>query len=142
VTTTRAPAETLRERADVAVVGTGAGGAVVAAELAQAGLDVALLEEGADVGRRDFSAEPLVQVQRLYRQRGLTGTIGNTYIPIPLGCAVGGTTTINSGTCWRAPEAVLAGWEREFGIPDLANGGLAGEYERVEQAIGVAAGTE
>ena len=138
MTATRPPAETVRESADVAVVGTGAGGAVVAAELAQAGLDVALLEEGADIGRRDFTAEPLVQVRRLYRQQGLTGTIGNTYIPIPLGCTVGGTTTINSGTCWRAPEAVLAGWEREFGIPDLADGGLAAEYERVEQAIGVA----
>jgi choline dehydrogenase-like flavoprotein len=77
-------------------------------------------------------------VRRLYRQRGLTGTIGNTYIPIPLGRAVGGTTTINSGTCWRAPDEVLGIWEREFGIPDLVGRGLAAEYEHVEKAIGVA----
>jgi len=130
--------EILRDSAEVVVVGTGAGGAVVAAELAEAGLDVVLLEEGEDVGRRDFTADALAQVRRLYRQRGLTGTIGNTYIPIPLGCAVGGTTVINSGTCWRAPQEVLSRWEREFGIPDLVDRGLAVEYERVESAIGVA----
>jgi choline dehydrogenase-like flavoprotein len=128
----------LGERAEVAVVGTGAGGAVVAAELAEAGLDVVLLEEGDLHTRREFTARPLEQVRLLYRRRGLTGTLGNTFIPVPLGCAVGGTTTINSGTCWRAPEAVLARWEHEFGIPDLAGGGLAPEYERVEKAIGVA----
>lgn len=128
----------LRERADAVVIGTGAGGAVVAAELAEAGRDVVLIEEGAYRTRRDFTARPLDQVRLLYRRRGLTGTIGNTFIPVPLGCAVGGTTVINSGSCWRAPESVLTRWEREFGIPELAEGGLAPEYERVEKAIGVA----
>ncbi|MEE8475527.1 MAG: GMC family oxidoreductase [Myxococcota bacterium] len=130
-------APSLGESTGVIVVGTGAGGAVVAAELAEAGWEVVMLEEGRQHSDRDFTAEALTQVRALYRQGGLTGAIGNTYIPIPLGCAVGGTTTINSGTCWRTPETVLARWETEFGIPNLANGGLAGEYERVEKAIGV-----
>ncbi len=128
----------LDERAEVAVVGTGAGGAVVAAELAEMGLDVLLLEEGDFRGRRDFTARPLDGVRHLYRSGGSTGTIGNTFIPVPLGRTVGGTTTINSGTCWRAPDDLLQRWEREFGIPSLARGGLAREYERVEKAIGVA----
>lgn len=125
------------ESAAVIVVGTGAGGAVVAAELAEAGLDVVMLEEGGRHTRRDFTGSALTQVRSLYRRGGLTGTIGNTYIPVPLGCTVGGTTTINSGTCWRAPDPVLARWETEYGIPNLADGGLAGEYQRVEKAIGV-----
>jgi choline dehydrogenase-like flavoprotein len=127
----------LDEHAEVAVVGTGAGGAVVAAELAEAGLDVALLEEGDAHPPREHTGRPFERAQRLYRDLGLTGTIGNTFIPVPLGRAVGGTTVINSGTCWRAPEEVLERWERERGIQGVARGGLTPEYERVEQAIGV-----
>ena len=128
----------LVEQAEVVVVGTGAGGAVVAAELAERGLDVVMLEEGGYHTREDFTARPTEAVSRLYRHGGSTGTLGNTFIPIPLGRTVGGTTTINSGTCWRAPEDLLERWEREFGIPRLARGGLDPEYERVEKAIGVA----
>ncbi len=128
----------LVEHADVAVVGTGAGGAVVAAELAEAGVKVAVLEEGEHYSGRDFTARPLQQLRMLYRDGGMTGAVGNTFIGIPQGCAVGGSTTVNSGTCWRTPEAVLRRWEEEFGIPNLAGGGLAPEFERVEQAIHVA----
>ncbi|HUK61814.1 MAG TPA: GMC family oxidoreductase N-terminal domain-containing protein, partial [Dongiaceae bacterium] len=125
------------EHADVVVIGTGAGGAVIAAELAEAGARVVMVEEGEQHNAREFTAEPLQQFRMLYRDHGLTGAIGNGFIGIPLGRAVGGTTTINSGTCWRAPEAVLQRWETEFGIPNLANGGLTPEFERVEQALHV-----
>lgn len=128
----------LVERADVAVIGTGAGGAVVAAELAEAGATIMMLEEGDHHRGRDSSGRPLEQIRTLYRNVGMTGTIGNTCIAIPLGRAVGGTTIVNSGTCWRAPEAVLRHWQDAFGIPDLADGGLDAEYARVERAIGVA----
>ena len=128
----------LTERADVVVIGTGAGGAVVTAELAEAGLTVVALEEGDHYTGREFTARPLQQMRALYRDRGLTGAFGNTFIGIPVGRAVGGTTIINSGTCWRAPEEVLRLWEEEFGIPNLAGGGLGAEYERVERAIHVA----
>lgn len=127
----------LVEHADVAVIGTGAGGAVVAAELAEAGARVIALEEGEHHTGRDFTARPLEQFRMLYRNQGLTGAVGNTFIGIPLGCTVGGTTTINSGTCWRPPEGVLQRWEAEFGIPNIAGGGLTPELERVERAINV-----
>jgi choline dehydrogenase-like flavoprotein len=126
------------ERAEVVVIGTGAGGAVVAAELAEAGLDVLLLEEGDHASRLPASAPPLARIGALYRDGGMSGTLGNTFIPVPIGRTVGGTTTINSGTCWRAPEEVLARWERELGIRGLAEDGLASEYEYVEKALGVA----
>ncbi len=128
----------LVEHCDVAVGGSGAGGAVVAADLACAGAQVIILEEGEYYTGRDFTAHALAEIGKLYRDRGFTGAIGNTLIAIPLGRAVGGTTTINSGTCWRAPEEVLGRWEREFGIPNLARGGLASEFERIERTLGVA----
>jgi choline dehydrogenase-like flavoprotein len=106
------PAHTadLVEHADVAVIGSGAGGAVVAAELAEAGARVVMIEEGDAHSGRDFTARPPEQIGMLYRDRGMTGALGNTFIGIPLGRTVGGTTTINSGTCWRAPEDVLRRW--------------------------------
>src|SRR5262249_22273810 len=114
--------------ADIAVIGTGAGGAVAAAELAEAGARAVVLEEGDDYSGRDFTARPIEQLRMLYRDHGLTGALGNTFIGIPLGRAVGGTTIINSGTCWRLPEEVLRRWEDEFGIPNLAGGGLTAEF--------------
>ncbi len=127
----------LIEHADVAIIGTGAGGAVVAAELAEAGARVSVVEEGDSYSGRDFTARPLEQVRALYRAQGLTGTVGNTFISIPLGRVVGGTTTINSGTCWRTPEHILKRWETEFGIPNLAGGGFTPEFERVEHSLHV-----
>ena len=128
----------LEESAEVVVIGSGAGGAIVATELAEAGVDVLLLEEGDHSERVPAGASPLARIGALYRDGGLSGTVGNTFIAVPTGCTVGGTTTINSGTCWRAPDEVLERWEREFGIPALAGDGLANEYERVEKALGVA----
>jgi choline dehydrogenase-like flavoprotein len=123
--------------ADVAVVGTGAGGAVVAAELAAAGASVVVLEEGVQRSGADFQARPLHAIPLLYRGHGLQAAIGNAVIPIPTGRCVGGTTTINSGTCYRALAAAFAKWEREFGLVDL-EASLAPRYERVERAISVA----
>ena len=94
-------------RADAVVVGTGAGGAAVAAELAAGGLDVVVLEEGVRHDHRTFTARPRDMTTRLYRDAGQLATIGTPPIILPLGRAVGGTTLINSGTCFRTPVRVL-----------------------------------
>ena len=75
----------VEERAEVVVIGTGAGGAVVAAELAEAGIDVLLLEEGDHPERIPPDAPPLARIGALYRDGGMTGTLGNTFIPVPVG---------------------------------------------------------
>jgi choline dehydrogenase-like flavoprotein len=123
--------------ADVAVVGSGAGGAVVAAELARAGARVVLLEEGGYHSGADFQARPLHSIPLLYRGHGLQAAVGNAVIPIPTGRCVGGTTTINSGTCYRALDAAFARWEREFGLAGLRDE-LGPCYERVERLVSVA----
>jgi len=127
----------LNVRTQVCVIGSGAGGAVVAKELGEAGIEVCLLEEGAYYSGKDFTGNPRQMIDLLYRNRGLTGTVGGLTIPIPLGRCVGGTTTINSGTCYRAPDYVLEAWQREFGVADVARSGLQPYFERVEQEINV-----
>ena len=105
---------------DVCVVGTGAGGAVIAKELAARGLAVAILEEGNYHGRADFNGGAIEGLTRFYRERGTVGSIGNTVIPIPMGRMVGGSTAINTATCWRTPEWVLARWAKRRGSTELS----------------------
>ncbi len=123
---------------DVVVVGTGAGGAPLAASLAEKGLAVLLLEEGAHHTRADFTGRPVEMMRRMYRRGGVTVALGNTAIPIPIGRGVGGTTLINSGTCFRVPENVLAGWRAESGIDELSPAGLDRYYASVEHTLEVA----
>ncbi len=127
----------VHELADVAVVGSGAGGAVVARELAARGRDVVLVEEGGFFTGKDFTGNPRQMIDLLYRNRGLTGALGRPTIPIPLGRCVGGTTTINSGTCYRAPEFVLDEWAERWGVAGLGEPDLRPYFERVERELGV-----
>ena len=125
-------------RADVCVVGSGAGGAVVAKELAEGGMSVVVIEEGAYFRREDYAqGTAWGQVQKLYRESGLTLAWGEPAVPIPLGKAVGGTTVVNSGTCFRTPEKVLREWERDWGLEGIDPDTMAPLFQRVEETISV-----
>ncbi len=128
---------TERLRADACVIGTGAGGAPVAKELAEGGMSVVMLEEGPGFTTDDFDARPRNMISRIYRDAGQVTTVGNVPIVLPLGRGVGGTTMINSGTCFRTPARVLEMWSERFGLDELNPGELDPYYSRVEREIGV-----
>jgi len=123
------------EECDVAIVGSGAGGAVAAAILAEAGLDVLVLEAGAHYNRENYPVDRLEAITKLYRDAGLTIAAGKPPIPIPVAKAVGGTTVINSGTCFRAPDAVLENWRDEHGVSWA--GDLDADYAGAEEFLRV-----
>ena len=123
--------------ADVVVIGSGAGGATIAAELAEAGLDVVVLEEGSYYQTRDFTADSSAMIRQLYRDGGATMAIGNPAVMYQEGRAVGGSTVINGGMSWRTPDAVLARWERAHGLPGIGRA-LEPLFARVERRIHVA----
>lgn len=125
-----------RVRCEVAVIGSGAGGGTIAKELAEQGRDVVLLEEGEYIESRRFNRRPLDMAALMYRDLGMTMALSRSAgIPVPLGKAVGGTTTINSGTCFRVPSHVLAHWRDDL---PLSPEELAPDYARVEEFIEVA----
>jgi len=125
------------EACDVAIVGSGAGGAVAATLLAEAGLDVVVLEAGPYMDSSSYPEEPLAALAALYRDGGLTIADGRPAIPTPVGRAVGGTTVINSGTCFRAPEDVLARWREEHDIAWATS--LDPDYAQAEEILSVTA---
>jgi choline dehydrogenase-like flavoprotein len=125
---------------DVVVIGTGAGGAVAARELAEQGHAVVLLEEGQYHTRADFTGHSTDMQRKLYRDMGATIAMGNVNIPIPIGRSVGGTTTINSGTCYRAPARIFESWQEEHGLRDFSADSMAPYYERVEEVLQVTVG--
>ena len=97
--------------ADVVVVGSGAGGAMAARTLARGGLSVLVLEEGRRWRVSEFrDGHPLDRFAGLYRDAGTTLALGRPPVVLPIGRAVGGTTVVNSGTCYRTPARVQDAW--------------------------------
>jgi choline dehydrogenase-like flavoprotein len=127
---------------DVVIVGTGAGGAPMAHALAAKGHAVLMIEEGGHHTRKSFDGNSFRAQRKMFRNGGLTVSLGNTVIPIPTGQTVGGTTTINSGTCYRVPERVQKRWVLEDGLHELGPGSLDEHFEKVEAMLNVELATE
>jgi choline dehydrogenase-like flavoprotein len=122
---------------DAVVVGTGAGGAVVAKELAERGHAVILLEEGEFHRRDEFGGRASEARVKFYRNRGAVAAIGNTIMPIFMGRMVGGSTAINTGTCFRTPPWILGKWCEELGTDELSPEALDPHFSRVEETLRV-----
>lgn len=123
---------------DAVIVGTGASGATVAKELAEGGLRVAMIEEGERHTPDSFTARPSEMTSLLYRDAAQLITVGDVSIGLPLGRGVGGTSLVNSATCFRTPPAVLEHWQRHFGLDSWTPGALDPFFRRVEREINVA----
>ncbi len=124
--------------ADVVVVGTGAGGAVVGTELAEAGRDVIFVEEGGYHPTQSFNPYTTESVPRLYRDASATMIFGRPPIPYVEGRCVGGSTVINGGMAYRTPERVLEHWAAASGASDLGPRALEPLFERVERRVSAA----
>ena len=94
---------------DVCVIGSGAGGGVVAAVLAAAGKDVVVLEAGDYYDDADFDGAELAGFQRLYAEGGFAGTQDHS-VGILAGECLGGGTVVNYCTSFRTPDDVRQEW--------------------------------
>lgn len=126
--------------ADVVIVGSGAGGGVIAAELARSGRSTVVLDAGPFVDETTMPSDELAAFERLYLNRGLTATWDGS-IPMLAGSAVGGGTVINWMTSVPAPEDVREEWAREFGLVDAVGPTWAADLEVVSRELGLSPAT-
>jgi choline dehydrogenase-like flavoprotein len=109
ITTVAVEGESATLTADVCVVGSGAGGAVLAALLQQAGKSVVVLEMGGYRNEADFKQLELPGSLELYLGGGLIGS-ENGSISIFAGSTLGGGTVVNYMNCLRTPDRIRAEW--------------------------------
>lgn len=114
VNISRATSETALD-ADVCIVGSGAGGGVVAAALAQKGLSVMVLEAGPAKQGDDFDQRELDGMQNLYLEHGLASS-RDLGVAILAGACVGGGTAVNWQTCLRTPDDIRDEWSERSGV--------------------------
>jgi choline dehydrogenase-like flavoprotein len=126
----------LELRCDVCVIGSGAGGAVAAATLAEHGKDVLVVEEGGLYTAQDFTMRELDVTPKLY-QDGMQRATADNAITILQGRAVGGTTVVNWTTSFRTPEDVVDHWKKQHAVNGFAYADLLPHYERIEARLGI-----
>ena len=117
---------------DVLVVGSGAGGATTAAILAEAGLDVVVVEEGPWVEQGSIAPFSLEQMDRQYRSGGVTVALGRPSIAYTEGRCAGGGTEVNSGLYRRPSEETVARWRAGWQITDFDTEEFMAHCDEVE----------
>ncbi len=128
----------INETADVCIIGSGAGGGTLAAELAEAGIEVVILEEGGYYTSKDFTSDFVKSLTTLYRDSGVGVILGSPPVLYQEGRCVGGSTVINGGMCWRTPHKILRRWQFEHGLKDLTPEEMDPFLDKVEERINVA----
>lgn len=123
-------------KAEVCVIGSGAGGAVVAKELAEAGRDVVVLEQGGHYTKEDFTQREDEMLPLLYEDMGQRATTDQSILVLQ-GRNVGGSTVHNLCYCFRTPAPILDLWRRENGVRDMSYEQLVPSFERVERMLRV-----
>jgi choline dehydrogenase-like flavoprotein len=121
--------------ADVCVVGSGAGGSVIAAELQSAGRSVVVLEMGGYRNESDFKQLELPGMFELYHGGGLTASEDGS-IAVLAGSTLGGGTVVNYMNCIRTPEHIRDEWAA-MGVQGIAEPGYEQHIDAVWKRLGV-----
>lgn len=120
---------------DAIVIGSGAGGGVMAYRLSEMGLRVLVAERGRHEDPTSFTHDELAMIPRLYKHGGLQTTADND-VAIMQGCTVGGSTVINNAIWLRANLArVLPAWNAAGANLDRTE--IEAAYHQLEQLLHV-----
>ncbi|MBV9706081.1 MAG: GMC family oxidoreductase N-terminal domain-containing protein, partial [Chloroflexi bacterium] len=123
--------------ADAVIIGSGAGGAVVAAELAMAGKSVIVLEKGGYNYEGNFTQLEAQANPELFLHRGAMAT-KDLGVLLLAGSTLGGSTVVNWMTCFRTPNEVLAEWDQSSELRGyFTDSQLQESFVAVEKRLGV-----
>lgn len=123
----------LEENVDVCVIGSGAGGSLMAYEAARRGLSTLVLERGPEISAEQMGADELRMIPALYKDGGLQTSASHDLF-ILQGSCVGGSTVLSNMVLLRMAPHVLQRWQNE-GL-DISAEQLRQSYEDVEQELG------
>src|SRR4051794_7090563 len=121
---------------DVCVVGSGAGGGLIAGVLAQSGLDVVVLEAGGSHHERDFSGLELPAFQQLFWRGGPTPT-ADLNVTLLAASTLGGGPTVNWSNCLRTPARVREQWADDAGLEGVDGPDFDRHLDAVWSRLGV-----
>ena len=119
---------------DVVIVGSGAGGAVMAYEMAKAGKTVAVLEAGPYVPSSNFNEKFAHMLTTLYQDKGNQANTQGDLLVLQGRC-LGGSTVVNGCVAFRVPEFILQEWHQKFGLTNLTKETLDAYFEKVERNL-------
>ncbi|WP_400193207.1 FAD-dependent oxidoreductase [Hymenobacter sp. B81] len=130
------PAADVNYDCEVLVIGSGAGGGVVAGELAAAGHDVLVLDKGPYCHGCDFTQREADMIGHLYDARGTLSTTDGG-VTLLAGSCLGGGTTVNWAGSFRTPDYVLEEWAREHEAPHFTQASFKASLDAVTEALSV-----
>lgn len=130
------PTQDVRYDCDVLVIGSGAGGGVVAGELAAAGHEVLVLEKGPYFHGSDFSQREVDMLGALYDARGTLSTQDGG-VALLAGSCLGGGTTVNWAGAFRTPDYVLREWAQEHQVPHFTSAAFRESLDAVSRVLNV-----
>lgn len=120
---------------EVCIVGAGPGGSAMAMQLAEAGLDVLVIEEGPP--KSDFKPNQAHTARVHMQEAGTMLARGPTPFLIAAGRGVGGGSLINSALCFRTPDHVLDEWVDALGDDVWSPANMASVFDEVEAWTGI-----
>jgi len=119
------------------VIGSGPGGSVTAATLAEHGKEVMILEEGSESSVDAYPAFSVNEMVHKYRHGGITAALGKPAIAYAEGRCLGGGSEVNSGLYHRTPLTILQHWQNEFGLEEASFDLLEPHFIACEKRLSV-----
>jgi hypothetical protein len=122
---------------EIVVIGSGPGGAITACLLAEAGREVTLVESGPFLTLEECPQFTRDEMERKYRNGGVTAALGRTKVAYVEANCVGGGSEINAGLYHRTPEDVLDGWRRDYQLQAAGASDMLPHFEACERDVGI-----
>jgi long-chain-alcohol oxidase len=119
---------------DVVIVGSGAGGGAAAGVLADAGLDVIVVESGGYYDDQDFDGSEFKALTSYYM--GAPSATHDQSVGLIAGSCLGGGTVVNYTTSFRTPDDVRTEWAGH-GVPAFTSEDYTVSLDAVCERLGV-----
>jgi choline dehydrogenase-like flavoprotein len=122
---------------DIVVIGSGPGGAITACLLAEAGREVTLVESGPFLTLDECPQFTRDEMERKYRNGGVTAALGRTKVAYVEANCVGGGSEINAGLYHRTPEDILDAWRRDFQLEGAGLADMVPHFSACERDVSI-----